>query len=68
MVAVNLQASFLTPPVGYALFYIKGTAPSSVRLWDIYRGIVPFVVLQLFGIVLLAMFPDLITFLPNLVR
>lgn len=68
MIAVNLQASFLTPPVGYALFYIKGTAPSSVRLWDIYRGIVPFVALQIFGIVLLAMFPDLITFLPNLVR
>jgi len=68
MIAVNLQASFLTPPVGYALFYIKGTAPSSVRLWDIYRGVVPFVLLQLLAIVLLAVFPDLVTFLPNLVR
>ena len=66
--AITIQMGYISPPFGYTLFYIKGTAPSSVRLWDIYRGIVPFVALQIFGIVLLAMFPDLITFLPNLVR
>ena len=49
MIAVNLQASFLTPPFGYALFYIKGVAPKDVTLMDIYRGIVPFVLLMIVG-------------------
>jgi TRAP-type mannitol/chloroaromatic compound transport system permease large subunit len=67
MMAVNLQTSFLTPPFGFALFYLRGVAPETVRTADIYRGIVPFVILQLFGLVLLAMFPQLVTWLPNVI-
>lgn len=67
LMAVNLQASFLTPPVGYALFYLKGTAPKGVTMMDIYRGIMPFVVLQFLGIVILTVFPGIVTWLPNLV-
>ena len=64
LVAVALQTSFLTPPVGFALFYLKGVCPPDVKLTDIYRGIVPFVVLQLVGLVLVALFPSLVTWLP----
>ena len=67
MMAVNLQTSFLTPPFGFALFYLRGVAPETVRTADIYRGIVPFVILQLFGLVLLAMFPQLVTWLPSVI-
>ena len=67
MIAVNLQASFLTPPFGYALFYIKGVAPSSVSLMDIYRGIVPFVLLMIIGLILCAVFPDVVLWLPSLI-
>lgn len=67
MVAVNLQAAFLTPPVGYALFYLNATVPKEVTLVDIYRGVVPFVALQLAGLVLAAVFPGLITWLPSLI-
>lgn len=66
MFAVNLQTSFLTPPFGFALFYLKGVAPAEVTTADIYRGIVPFVVIQLAVLVVLAIFPDLVTFLPRL--
>jgi TRAP-type mannitol/chloroaromatic compound transport system permease large subunit len=67
MIAVNLQASFLTPPFGYALFYIKGVAPSNVTLMDIYRGIVPFVLLMIIGLILCAAFPDVVLWLPSLI-
>lgn len=59
LVAVNLQTSFLTPPFGFALFFLKGSAPPEIRLADIYRGIVPFVLLQLAGMTLVAVFPAL---------
>lgn len=59
LTAVNLQTSFLTPPFGFALFFLKGSAPPGVRIADIYRGIVPFVGLQLAGLVLVALFPAL---------
>ena len=49
--AVNLQTSFLTPPFGFALFYIKGIAPKEVKIQSIYTGIIPFVILQLFGLI-----------------
>jgi TRAP-type mannitol/chloroaromatic compound transport system permease large subunit len=62
---VNLQTSFLTPPFGYALFYLKGTAPPEYTLGDIYRGIVPFVGLQVVGLVLMCVFPALTTWLPD---
>ncbi len=67
LVAVNLQTSFLTPPFGFALFYMKGVAPSVVKMQDIYRGIIPFVALQVIGILLVLMFPQLALWLPNLV-
>ena len=65
LVAVTLQTSFLTPPVGFALFYLKGVCPPGVRLIDIYRGVVPFILLQLAGLVLLFLFPALATWLPS---
>ncbi len=65
MMAVNLQTSFLTPPFGFALFYLRGVAPPSVTTLDIYRGIIPFVLIQLLGLALLALFPALATWLPG---
>jgi len=65
LVAVTLQTSFLTPPVGFALFYLKGVCPSNVKLWDIYRGVVPFIILQLIGLILVFAFPALVTWLPS---
>jgi TRAP-type mannitol/chloroaromatic compound transport system permease large subunit len=65
MFAMNLQTSFLTPPFGWALFYLRGVAPTQVRTVDIYRGVVPFVVLQLVGLGILAQFPALATWLPG---
>ena len=67
LMAVNLQTSFLTPPFGFALFYMKGVAPASVKMQDIYRGIIPFVLLQLIGLALVVGFPQLALWLPNLV-
>jgi len=64
VMCVNLQTSFLTPPFGYALFYLKGTAPPEYTLGDIYRGIVPFVGLQVVGLVLMCVFPAMATWLP----
>ena len=67
MIAINLQTSFLTPPFGFALFYLRGVAPASVETTDIYRGVVPFVVIQLLALVLLALWPELATWLPEVV-
>lgn len=64
MMAVNLQTSFLTPPFGFALFYLRGVAPPSVTTTQIYRGVIPFIGLQLLGLLILALFPDLATWLP----
>ncbi len=66
LLCVNLQTSFLTPPFGYALFYFKGVAPPEFTMGHIYRGIIPFVILQLVGLIILAVFPGLITWLPDL--
>ena len=66
LMCVNLQTSFLTPPFGYALFYFKGVAPPEYTMMHIYRGIMPFVILQLIGLTILALFPALITWLPAL--
>ncbi len=65
MMAMNLQTSFLTPPFGWALFYIRGVAPDVIRTPEIYRGVVPFVVIQLFGLTILAFNPELATWLPS---
>ena len=65
MIAVNLQTSFLTPPFGFALFYLRGVAPPQVTTMDIYRGIMPFVLIQIIGLALIATFPALATYLPS---
>ena len=67
MIAVNLQTSFLTPPFGFALFYLRGVAPPSVLTRDIYRGIIPFVGLQLIMLGILAAFPELTLWLPRMI-
>ncbi|MFD2095235.1 TRAP transporter large permease subunit [Corallincola platygyrae] len=64
MIAVNLQTSFLTPPFGFALFYLRGAAPASIKTAEIYRGVVPFIGLQLLMLVVLACWPTLATWLP----
>ena len=66
MIAINLQTSFLTPPFGFALFYLRGVAPPEIRTADIYRGIIPFVAIQLMALIVLAIFPQLATWLPDL--
>jgi TRAP-type mannitol/chloroaromatic compound transport system permease large subunit len=66
LVAVNLQTSFLTPPFGFALFYMKGVAPPEVKIQQIYRGIVPFVALQLLGLTMCIIFPAIVLWLPSL--
>ena len=65
MIAINLQTSFLTPPFGFALFYLRGVAPPSIKTLDIYRGIIPFVIIQMLGLCLVASFPWLATWLPS---
>jgi tripartite ATP-independent transporter DctM subunit len=65
LVAVTLQTSFLTPPVGFALFYLKGVCPPEVTLLNIYRGVIPFIILQLVALVLVFLFPELVTWLPS---
>jgi tripartite ATP-independent transporter DctM subunit len=61
MIAINLQTSFLTPPFGFALFYLRGVAPASVKTADIYRGIIPFVMIQLLLLAIIACWPSLVT-------
>ena len=65
MMAINLQTSFLTPPFGFALFYLRGVAPPEVRTMDIYRGVVPFIALQLLMLAAVATFPQMATWLPD---
>jgi tripartite ATP-independent transporter DctM subunit len=65
MFAVNLQTSFMTPPFGPSLFYLKGVCPPQIRTTDLYRGIIPFVLLQLTGLLIIAIWPELVTWLPK---
>ena len=65
LIAINLQTSFLTPPFGFALFYLKAVAPPQVKIQQIYRGIIPFVLLQLFGLALVILFPEIALWLPR---
>ena len=67
MIAINLQTSFLTPPFGFALFYLRGVAPKEIRTQDIYKGVMPFIAIQLVTLAMLAIWPGLITWLPKLV-
>jgi len=68
MIAVNLQTSFLTPPFGFALFYLRGVAPKSITTGQIYRGVLPFIGIQVAGLLLLALVPGFVTILPNLLN
>jgi TRAP-type mannitol/chloroaromatic compound transport system permease large subunit len=65
MIAVNLQTSFLTPPFGFSLFYLRGVAPESVPSSAIYRGVLPFIVIQLLMLGVLALWPAMATWLPD---
>jgi len=67
MIAINLQTSFLTPPFGFALFYLRGVSPDSLATKDIYRGVIPFILIQLGVLIALAIFPELVTALPEAV-
>ena len=66
ILGANLQTSFLTPPFGFALFYLRGVAPPEVKTEDIYRGVIPFIILQLLVLVLIIAFPQIVTWLPSL--
>lgn len=65
LIAVNLQTSFMTPPFGFSLFYLKAVCPAEIRTGHIYRGIIPFVVCQLIGLLIVAFYPQLVTWLPG---
>ena len=67
LVAINLQTSFLTPPFGFALFYLKGIAPKEIKIQSIYKGIIPFVILQLVALIVVIAYPDVALWLPHLV-
>ena len=67
MIALNLQTSFLTPPFGFSLFYLRGVAPKEIHSKEIYKGAIPFIGIQLFLLFLLVLFPELTTYLPNLI-
>ncbi len=68
LIAINLQTSFLTPPFGFALFFLKGVAPEGVSTNDIYKGIIPYVGIQLIGLSLVIFFPELALWLPKLIN
>ena len=61
MIAMNLQTSFLTPPFGFALFYLRGVAPKEMPTTEIYRGAIPFIGIQIIGIILICVFPEMVT-------
>ena len=67
MIAINLQTSFLTPPFGFALFYLRGVAPKEVTTGHIYRGVAPFVLIQVVGLLILWWFPSVVTIVPDLI-
>lgn len=67
LIAVNLQTSFLTPPFGFSLFYLKGVAPEGITTAHIYKGIIPYVVIQIIGLVLIILFPEIVLWLPAVI-
>ncbi|MCC3860790.1 TRAP transporter large permease [Pseudemcibacter aquimaris] len=68
LVAINLQTSFLTPPFGFALFYMKGVAPKEIRMQNIYKGVIPYIIIQLIGLLLIMAFPAIALWLPTLLN
>lgn len=67
MMAINLQTSFLTPPFGFALFYLRGVAPPELKTTQIYKGVIPFIIIQIIAMLVLVLFPSLATWLPGLI-
>ncbi|WP_373019191.1 TRAP transporter large permease subunit [Thiomicrorhabdus sp.] len=67
MIAINLQTAFLTPPFGFALFYLRGVAPKELLTADIYRGTIPFIAIQLFVLAIVAIWPEIVTWLPSVI-
>ncbi len=65
LIAVNLQTSFLTPPFGFSLFYLKGVTPPEISTMDIYKGIIPFVIIQIIGLLIICLIPESVTWLPS---
>ena len=68
ILGANLQTSFLTPPFGFALFYLRGVVPKEVTTGDIYRGVIPFILIQLLVLGLIIVFPEIVSFLPSLMK
>tara|TARA_Y100001972_G_C7636345_1_gene319512 strand:- start:895 stop:1599 length:705 start_codon:yes stop_codon:yes gene_type:complete len=66
LLAINLQTSFLTPPFGFALFFLKGVAPPEVKTIHLYQGVIPFVIIQLVFLILLILYPEIVSYLPDL--
>ncbi len=67
MIGINLQTSFLTPPFGFSLFYLRGVATNDVKTEDIYLGVIPFIAIQILGLSLIWIFPQIVLWLPNLI-
>ncbi|MET1256718.1 TRAP transporter large permease subunit, partial [Aliikangiella maris] len=67
MIAVNLQTSFLTPPFGFALFYLRGAAPTEIQTQQIYQGVIPFIAIQVFVLILISIWPEIVTWLPHVI-
>ena len=67
LISLNLQTSFLTPPFGFSLFYLRGVAPENVATAQIYKGVIPFIAIQLLGLSLFWTFPNLVTWLPKVI-
>lgn len=65
MIAINLQTSFLTPPFGFALFYLRGVAPKQIQTKQIYKGVIPFIIIQLIALAILSVWPEIVTWLPE---
>ena len=68
LISLNLQTSFLTPPFGFSLFFLRGVAPENVKTSNIYSGVIPFIVIQIFAIILVFAFPEIATWLPRLIN
>ena len=68
LIAVNLQTSFLTPPFGFALFFLKGVAPKEITTEHIYKGVFPYVIIQLIGLILIMLFPQIVLWLPRILK
>lgn len=63
---INMEIGYMTPPFGFNLFYLKGIVPPGITMTDIYRSVIPFVAVQIVGMIILMVFPQIVTFLPNL--